>query len=338
MKRYLLALLIVFIHAFPTKSENHRDPKTKENHENRVDSLLKILHSNDDGYVMVAAHRANWSQAPENTIQAIKNAMAVGVDIIEIDVRMTKDHQFVIIHDKTLDRTTTGTGKVSKWTLDSLKTLFVTDRTGKATLEKIPSLEEALVLTKGKVLLNLDKCTKHLEKITELLIKTQTLNQVIIKTKTDFWRTRLHHKCSQNKLIYIPKIDKHKRNLEYQVEKFIEKHEPTAFDIRLSPKDSSILPLINKMKNKSCRIWVSTTPNENINYRGETKKHIDSNKKWDWALNMGANIIISDEPGSLIDYLRCKGFRNKKDVQKPGNKVEDSKTLSRKNKSITPKI
>ncbi|RXQ97378.1 glycerophosphodiester phosphodiesterase family protein [Ancylomarina salipaludis] len=332
MKTHLLILLIIFQHTFSTGSNIQKKINSAENHETRVDSLLKIIHSNNDEYVLVAAHRANWTQAPENTIQAIKDAMAVGVDIIEIDVRMTKDNRFVLIHDKTLERTTTGTGKVSHWTLDSLKTLFITDRTGKATSNKIPTLEEALILTKGKVLLNLDKCTKHLKEITKLLIKTQTLNQVIIKTKTDFWRTQLHKKCSKNKLIYIPKIDNHKKNLDYRVEKFIKKHEPIAFDIRLSPADSLLLPLINKMKKKSCRIWVSTTPNENINYRGETKNHIDQKKKWDWALDLGANIIITDEPNSLIDYLNYKGLRKKTCHEIPDKNKGNFKVVSRQNK------
>lgn len=331
MKRYHLILLIVLLHTLSIKSEAHKLIKTHKNHETRVDSLLKILHSNKDDYVMVAAHRGNWTQAPENTIQAIKDAMAIGVDIIEIDVRMTKDHRFVVIHDKTLERTTTGTGKVSQWTLDSLKTLFVTNRTGKASLHRIPTLEEALILTKGKVLLNLDKCHKHLKQISKLLIQTGTTKQVIIKRKADFWKTKLHRKCAKNRLIYIPKIDKHKSNLKNKVEKYIRKHEPIAFDIRLSPKDSSLQPLINKMKNKSCRIWVSTTPNEKINYRGETSIHIDAKLKWDWALKLGANIIITDEPKSLIDYLNCKNLRTYPFQEKPDNMKTDLKITSKRN-------
>ena len=62
--------------------------------------------------VLVVAHRGNWSIAPENSLAAIDSAIRMKVDIVEIDIRKTKDGQLVLMHDDTVDRTTNGTGKV----------------------------------------------------------------------------------------------------------------------------------------------------------------------------------------------------------------------------------
>ena len=91
--------------------------------------------------VWVIAHRGDWRNAPENSIQAIKNCISMGVDMVEIDVQLTKDGKAVLMHDSTIDRTTIGKGRVGDWTLDSLKNLFLKDGLGIATSHRIPTLE-----------------------------------------------------------------------------------------------------------------------------------------------------------------------------------------------------
>ncbi len=290
-------------------SSQHLNTDHRENFTNHIDTLHKILNTSNDTYVMVVAHRGDRTDAPENSLKAISNAINIGVDIIEIDVRLTKDSIPVLMHDKTINRTTTGKGKLSNWDLDSLKELFLTDKNGKATTYRVPTLEEALLLSKGKILINIDKCTMHLDRIAEYLIKTNTLSQVIIRISKDFYKTQLHKKCSKMQVIYIPRIRKENRRLEDLTQKYINENKPVAFDIDLSKKDSSLLHLINKLKNKSCRIWISTTSVENVRDYRHRKKHPSAANKWDWALKSGANIILSDEPALLIDYLEGKGLR-----------------------------
>ncbi|MBD8068057.1 glycerophosphodiester phosphodiesterase [Bacillus sp. PS06] len=72
---------------------------------------------------LVIAHRGGAGIAPENTLYAFKLSERLGVDAIELDVRLSKDHQLVVIHDHTVDRTTNGTGFVSDMTLEELKKL-----------------------------------------------------------------------------------------------------------------------------------------------------------------------------------------------------------------------
>ena len=80
-------------------------------------TLVVDLKSHETKKVLVVAHRGDWRNAPENSLQAFQNCIAMGVDMIEIDLKMTKDNQLVIMHDNTIDRTTDGKGKfrIIRW-------------------------------------------------------------------------------------------------------------------------------------------------------------------------------------------------------------------------------
>lgn len=97
--------------------------------------------------LFIVGHRGAKGLEPENTIRSIKRAIALGVDAVEVDVRLTKDNIPVIMHDETLDRTTNGKGRVRDYTLKELKKFNAGDN------EKIPTLEEVVKEVAGKVVL-----------------------------------------------------------------------------------------------------------------------------------------------------------------------------------------
>src|SRR5918997_5118102 len=74
-----------------------------------------------DDWPVNLAHRGASSLAPENTIEAFRIALEAGAGGLELDVHMTRDGHIVVIHDATVDRTTSGTGAVSEMTLDELR-------------------------------------------------------------------------------------------------------------------------------------------------------------------------------------------------------------------------
>src|SRR3989304_8217888 len=87
---------------------------------------------------LLAAHRGGAQLWPENSLFAFRNAIALGANFLEFDVHLSRDGQGVVIHDPTLERTTTGTGAVSDRTLAELRTLRLKDRGGKVTTEALP--------------------------------------------------------------------------------------------------------------------------------------------------------------------------------------------------------
>jgi len=122
-----------------------------------------------DRDIVVVAHRGLALGYPENTLPAFRHALKLGVDYIEVDLRMTKDGIPVILHDDTLDRTTNGQGEVGALTLVEIKKLDAGSFGGPEYAgEKIPTLEETLELVislGGKLVLDIKSggyldCTK----------------------------------------------------------------------------------------------------------------------------------------------------------------------------------
>jgi glycerophosphoryl diester phosphodiesterase len=92
----------------------------------------------------VAAHRGGARLWPENSLLAFRRAVALGVAAVELDVHLARDGGVAVIHDRTLDRTTEGTGSVPDRTSAELRALRLRDPAGALTGERVPMLEDVL--------------------------------------------------------------------------------------------------------------------------------------------------------------------------------------------------
>jgi glycerophosphoryl diester phosphodiesterase len=106
---------------------------------------------------LIFAHRGASAHAPENTLAAFELALKQGAPAIEFDVKLTSDRQVIILHDQTLNRTTNGSGSVTKQPFSALRELdagswFSDNYRG----EKIPSLAEVFELLGKKILMNVE--------------------------------------------------------------------------------------------------------------------------------------------------------------------------------------
>ncbi len=121
--------------------------------------------------IKVVAHRGGVGLGvPENTIPAIKRAIEVGVQMIEIDIRETKDGHLVLMHDSTVNRTTNGNGHVDEMTLAEIQQLDAgswLSEEFKGT--KVPTLKEALKVMKGKIDPDLDFKEGNLNKLVDVV-------------------------------------------------------------------------------------------------------------------------------------------------------------------------
>ncbi len=107
--------------------------------------------------IWVAAHRGWRTKYPENTVEAFRGALELGVDQIETDVRISRDGELVLIHDATVDRTTDGTGKVCDKLLAELKALDAGSWKGEEFRgARIPVLTELMELVKDHPTMTLD--------------------------------------------------------------------------------------------------------------------------------------------------------------------------------------
>ena len=95
---------------------------------------------------LFAAHRGGALLWAENSLLAFRNALALGADFLELDVHLTRDGEVVVIHDATLERTTTGSGPVRERTLAELGAVRLKDRDGAVLEERIPTLDQVVAL------------------------------------------------------------------------------------------------------------------------------------------------------------------------------------------------
>ncbi|MFV2000895.1 MAG: glycerophosphodiester phosphodiesterase [Acidimicrobiia bacterium] len=108
-------------------------------------------------WTQIVAHRGNSGPLPENTLIAINSAIELGVDMVEVDVRLTRDGVPILMHNDRVDGTTSGTGLVEDLTWDGLSTLDAGSWRGSQFAgESVRSLQEVLESTVGRVALNLD--------------------------------------------------------------------------------------------------------------------------------------------------------------------------------------
>ena len=125
--------------------------------------------------ILKISHRGASAYEPENTLRAIKQALGYAVDMVEIDVRETKDGQIMVIHDETLERTTNGRGYVHQMTYNELSKLDA----GKG--ERIPTLQEVIDLVKGRVGLVVElKGSGTTDKVARILAENNFADQTLV--------------------------------------------------------------------------------------------------------------------------------------------------------------
>lgn len=136
-------------------------------------SLNGPVNGKDPETLLIIAHRGASGLAPENTLPAIDSALAAGADYIEIDVQLSKDQQVIVMHDETVDRTTNGSGRVSRLNFAEIQELdagswFTDEFTG----AKVPSLGEVIrhVDGRAKLLIEIKKKRGSNEGIEEEVI------------------------------------------------------------------------------------------------------------------------------------------------------------------------
>lgn len=129
---------------------------------------------------VISGHRGGADiNYPENSIATFENVLIHTPAIFEIDPRMTKDDKVVLLHDETLDRTTTGSGKLNAITFKEAEEFMLTDLEGNTTPDHIPLLSEVIQWGKGKTVLNLDVKDVPLETKAQLVKQFDAFHYVI---------------------------------------------------------------------------------------------------------------------------------------------------------------
>lgn len=279
-------------------------------------SLLIIISSErlvaqayfETGKTAVVAHRGDWRNAPENSLQSILNCIEAGVNMVEIDIKKSKDNVLILLHDNTLDRTTTGKGKPSDYTLSELKKMRLKNGIGIPTEHTIPTLEEALLVSKGKIWVNIDKGYDYFEEVSEILKKTQTEDQVIIKSSLPFDVVFHENKGVIETLYFMPVVQADKPDAINFVKDYIDKLHPKAFEICFKDRTERLEKILKLIEKAGAKIWINTLwPSICGGLNDDRAVELnEADLSWGEVLKMNASFIQTDRPKELIDYLKRK--------------------------------
>jgi glycerophosphoryl diester phosphodiesterase len=294
-----------------------------------IDQLMNY----GDSTVLVAAHRGDWRNHPENSLSGIQSCIDMHIDIVEVDVRETKDGKFILMHDASINRTTNGRGRVKDMTLEKLQTYFLKDHDGKISEERIPSLEEALELAKGKIVLNLDKSAICMDELLVVLDSTDSRQTVILKGSLGTRFYEEHIRDNPDGPLYMP-ILYHKPYEE--IDTFLARTSAQLVELILNI-DTTYLSKPDSVKifaNRNCRIWYNALYKGIASGYGENRNALMT---WDHFLSRDAFIIQTDYPKELMQYLIDRGRHKEPEGWEPVNlsglpdKVIDTAAMHRPN-------
>lgn len=282
--------------------------RTNTDTRTRAEILRDRILQGDTTQVIVVAHRGDWRYAPENSIAAIEHSIAVGVDVVELDLQLTKDSVLIVMHDGTLNRTTTGKGNVKDWPLDSIKTLKLKNGCGIRTKHIVPTLEEALLAAKGKVLINLDKADRYFDLVVPVLEKTGTAKQIIMKGSKPADEVLNLYGKYLDEIMYMPVVNLYRENARELMEGYMADLKPCAYELVYKTDDEVAYPkeLRSALSGKAL-IWYNTLWDTLCGGHDDDLALENPDAAFGFLIDtLGARIIQTDRSELLLKYLKSR--------------------------------
>lgn len=304
MKNILFIIIATFFFTPKCMAQND-EPKS------RVQSISNHLRNPTGEYVLVVSHRGDWRYAPENSVEAVQRCIDLGVDIVEIDVRITKDGHLIAIHDETVDRTTNGSGKVSDFTLAEIKQLKLKNACGvRGSRFTIPTLEEIMLVAKDKVMINLDKTEgETVHEAYQILKKTQTVDHAIFKANNSMNEMREKYGGLMDSIIFMPKLWYENERVVQHLEEYENDINPFVYETLFDSEDATTFKLLPQLNRNGDSFLVICLWDALCAGYTDEKAIVDgAEETYGWLISHGADGIMTDRPELLLGYLRAKGL------------------------------
>lgn len=261
--------------------------------------------------VLVVSHRGDWRNTPENSLRAIQNCIDMGVDMVEIDLKKTKDGELVLMHDNRIDRTMTGSGTPGQYTLTELKSMRLKNGAGVPTRHQIPTLREAMMMAKGQILVNIDKGYDYFKETFEILKETGTTGQVIIKSGLPYDEVMKEYGALLDKVEFMPIVNANSPEALSFVSDYLKEPRVKAFELTFKEDIPQVRELIHSIHSAGKQVWINTLwPSLCAGMDDDRAVELDEKEEsWGKVLEMGVRYIQTDRPKELIEYLKRKGYK-----------------------------
>jgi len=294
--------------------------------EQRAPNLRERLYNSTDG-VLVVAHRACHAPAPsrglttavpENSLAALERCIALGVDVVEIDVRRSQDGALVLMHDAKVDRTTTGKGKVSDLTLGELQALRL--KAGDQVTDAAPpTLCAFLKAARGRILVNLDLKEEGplAAQVARVVHDVDADDWVLFKARADLGAAPIADQPLYRNLAFMPivggKGPRHADQLSaITTAQASGARTIPAIELDALTKDGFIA-VRDAAHAAHVRVWTNTLAGKGLkgldDAAGDQRALTDPGKAWGGLIAQGVSVVQTDYPAALLDYLHGQGLR-----------------------------
>lgn len=265
---------------------------------------------------VVIAHRGCWREGPENSLKAFRACERLGVDVLEIDLRETRDGEIVLLHDDTLDRTTNLTGPLKTYALRDLEAARLRKGWGgpgqALTNERIVTFEQALDATRASgIFLFLDIKEPLHDKAFAIVERLGDERRVLFSLNRNFepgiWTARFLGRAA-----VMPKLTQY-RDGECRIEdpaEDLERYgavERAAYEVVFC--DEAFLRRVAARPAGNRALWVNTLGPKMAAGRSEDEGLADAERLWGSLLQAGVTAIQTDHPAELIAFLKARGLR-----------------------------
>ncbi len=281
---------------------------------NRAERIVAELHNPSSKTVLVASHRGDWRNWPENSIAAIESVIAMGVDIMELDLKLTADSVLVLCHDHTINRTTSGKGRVSEITYDSIRRCVLRRAHNVKTEDmRMPTLREALEVCKDRIVVNVDQGYEYYDLVLAITEELGVTDQILIKGKraTDVVAAKFAE--HPRNMMYMPIIDILKPQGQALFAQYMDNGiVPLAYEVCWKEFTPQVEECMHKVVESGSKLWVNTLwPSLCGGLDDDTAFATkDPDAVYGRMIDLGATLIQTDRPEYLLNYLRSRGLHD----------------------------
>ena len=278
----------------------------------RAAAIVAEIHNPSSKNVVVACHRGDWRNWPENSLAAIESVIGMGADIVELDLALTSDSVLVVCHDRTLNRTTTGRGLIAEIPYDSVQRCFLKSGHGVATAHRMPTLREALEVCKDRIVVNIDKGYQYYDLVQALSEEFGVTGQLLIKGKSPVEDVAAKFARYEHNMMYMPIIDILKPKGQALFAEYRDKGiTPLAYEVCWSEYTPEVKECMDKVVASGSKLWVNSLwPTLNGGLCDDAAFEGDPAEVYGKLVDMGATMIQTDRPELLISYLRSRGLHD----------------------------
>ena len=314
MKKQVQILMMLVVACVGLMSCSQRVHEGTAVQTGRADKIVAALHDASTRYVVVVSHRGDWRNYPENSIPAIESVIRMGVDVMELDVKMTRDSVLVLSHDWTLDRTTTGSGNISDYTYQQLLAYDLKRGHGIAIPGlKIPTLRQALEVCKDRIVVNVDQGFDYYDQVLAITEELGMTDQVLIKSGHPHDKVQQRMSRHSHKMMYMPVVSVSGGSDMTTFNSYLATPAavPIAFELCFGTLDDNVKNTARRVLDAGSKVWVNTIWGSLCGNYDDDRAYDSPNPDQIYGpiLDLGTSIIQTDRPEFLIKYLEKKGRR-----------------------------